>query len=69
MRRSEPVTTGTANFEFEIDRILAHRIRGKGFRWEALLKGAAQQEVEWKSTKEFIHDDGTATVAFYNYIQ
>lgn len=52
----------------EIEKIIAHRRRGKGYQWLALPRGAPQHETEWQKTGPFIDEDSTMTKAFYEYI-
>lgn len=53
----------------EVDKILAHRPRGKGYQWLTLLKGYPQHEARWQPTRDFVDADGTITKAFHDYIK
>lgn len=53
---------------YEVESILCHRKRGKGFKWLTLMRGAPQQEACWQPTRDFIDADGTITEAFHDYI-
>lgn len=67
-RRPDPVPDDSGDLLFEVDRIVAHRKRGRGYQWLTLLKGAPQHEAEWQPTRDFVDDDGTLTKAFRDYI-
>lgn len=66
--RPEPVPDESGDLLFEVERILAHRKRGRGFQWLTLMKGTPQHEAEWQPTRDFVDEDGTLTAAFREYI-
>ena len=66
--RPDPVPDSTGELSFEVEAILAHRKRGRGYQWLALMKGSPQHEAEWQPTRDFIDLDGTLTEAFHSYI-
>lgn len=54
--------------EYEVERILAHRSRGKGLQFLTLLKNSPRHEAEWQPSRDFIDSDGTLTNKFRDYI-
>lgn len=67
--RPDPVPDDAGELLFEVERILAHRKRGRGYQWLTLLKGYPQHEAEWQPTRDFVDADGTVTDAFRTYIK
>lgn len=63
-KRPVPVPDADGSLLHEVDSILAHRRRGKGYQWLTLMKGAPQHEASWQPTRDFVDDDGTLTAAF-----
>lgn len=53
---------------FVVERILAHRKKGRGYQWLTLMKGTPTHDAQWQPTKDFIDNDGTMTKAFLDYI-
>lgn len=47
--------------EFNVDWILAHRKRGKGFQWLALLDVFPTYDAQWQQPIYFTGKDGTRT--------
>lgn len=68
--RSVPVPVdATAEIPlFKVDRILAHRKRGRGFQWLTLMQNSSTHEAQWQPTRDFVDKDGTLTKAFRDYI-
>lgn len=66
--RPEPTPDESGTLLFEVERILSHRKRGRGYQWLTLLKGAPEHEAEWQPTRDFVDGDGTLTEAFRTYI-
>lgn len=60
-------TDGTP--EFMVDRILAHRKRGRSYQWITLMHGEPQYQATWQPTRDFIDADGTMTAALLIYIE
>lgn len=63
----QPVPSATGLL-FVVDRILAHRKRGRGFQWLTLMKGTPRHEAQWQPTRDFLDPDGMVTAAFHEYI-
>ena len=70
--KREPVQAPTIDEQghanFEVEEILAHRKKGKGYQWLSLMKGDPRHDAEWQPTRDFIDDDGTITAKFHTYI-
>lgn len=63
-----PVVSTAAVPLFKVDRILSHRRRGRGYEWVTLMKHSSTNEAQWQPTRDFVHDDGTFSEAFRNYM-
>jgi hypothetical protein len=61
-----PVVLGD---EHEVEAILAHRRRDRGYQFMTLLKGTATRDAEWQPTRDLIDPDGTMTQALRTRIQ
>lgn len=68
--RTTPVSVDStaATPLFAVDRILAHRRRGRGYQWLTLMEDSSTHEAQWQHTRDFIDDAGTVTKAFHTYI-
>lgn len=66
--RPDPVPDISGDLLFQVERILAHRKRGRGYQWLTLMTGSPQHEAEWQPTRDFVDADGTLTGAFRDYI-
>jgi hypothetical protein len=55
--------------ECEVESILAHRCRGRGYQFISLLKGDPIHNVEWQPARDFIDPDETMTEALMKYVQ
>jgi hypothetical protein len=54
--------------EHEVEAILAHRRRGRGYQFLTLLKGTATHDAEWQPTRDIIDPDGTMTKDLRTYL-
>lgn len=66
--RPAPIPQDDGTSLIEVDRILHHRKRGKGYQWLAAYTGAPLHEARWQPTSDFLDPDGTITKAFHDYI-
>ena len=44
--------------EYEVEKILARRKKGRRFQFLALMKGSPIHDAEWKPMKDFVDKDG-----------
>lgn len=63
-----PIITADGSPEYVVDKIIAHRKRGKGFQWLTQMIGELQHDAIWQPTKDFIDSDGTVTRALLDYV-
>ena len=63
-----PVEESSAGSLYKVDRILAHRKRGRGYQWLTLLETSNTHDAQWQPTRDFVNVDGTLTKAFREYI-
>lgn len=66
--RPTPVVCEDGGVEYVVGEILAHRLRGKKFKFLTLMKGAPRHEATWQPTDDFVDDDGKITEVFLEYI-
>jgi hypothetical protein len=66
--RPTPVPTALGP-EYEVESVLAHRRRGRGYQFLTLMKGDPIHDAEWQSARDFIDPDGTMTQALQQYVQ
>ena len=66
--RPTPVPTALGP-EYEVESILAHRRRGRGYQFLTLMKGDPIHDAEWQPARDFIDPDGTMTEALMKYVQ
>ena len=66
--RPDPVPSASGEMVFVVDRILAHRRRGRGLQWLTLMKGVPQHGAQWQPMRDFVDANGTVTAAFHDYI-
>ena len=55
--------------EYVVDKILRHRVRGRGYQFLTLMKGAPDHDAEWQPTRDFVDEDGTINDTCLNCIQ
>ena len=67
-KRPDPIPA-VVEMEYEVEKILKHRKRGKGYQWLTLMKGTPTHEAQWQPTGDFVDKDKTMTKAFYDYIK
>lgn len=60
-----PVQANAGTLLYEVEEILAHRRRGRGYKWLALMRGSPQHDAVWQPTADFVDPDGTLTHAFH----
>lgn len=65
---TKPFTDEHGDLVIEIDSILAHRRRGRGYQFFRLYKSASPHEAEWMPLRNFIDADGTITMALHLYV-
>lgn len=66
--RPTPVPTALGP-EYEVESILAHRRRGRGYQFLTLMRGDPIHDAEWQPARDFIDPDGTMTEALQKYVQ
>jgi hypothetical protein len=66
--RPAPVATESGP-EYEVEYILAHRPRGRGYQFLTLMKGDPLHDAEWQPARDFIDADGTMTEALQRYLR
>lgn len=54
--------------EYVVGEILAHRFRGKKYKFLTLMECAPGHEATWQPTDDFVDDDGKITEVFLQYI-
>ena len=54
--------------EYEVESILSHRKKGRGYQFLTLMKGSPTHDAEWQPKKDFVDKDGTMNEKFYDYI-
>ena len=64
----EPVP-GIEGNEYEVEKILAHRKKGRGYQFLTLMKGSPTHDAEWQPMKDFVDTDGTVTEVWHKYIK
>lgn len=52
----------------EIEQILGHRRKGRGYQFLSLPRGSPTHEACWQPLRDFVDDDGTITAALHSYI-
>jgi hypothetical protein len=55
--------------EYEVESILSHRPRGRGYQFLTLMKGDPLHDAELQPARDFIDADGTMTEALQRYLQ
>ena len=55
--------------EYQVEKILKHRKRGKKYRFLTLMKGDPTHEATWQPTTDFVDDDKTVNEVFLAYIK
>lgn len=65
--RAHPYIDNMGEIVIEVERILAHRRRGKGWQFLTLFKNAPLHEAEWKPLHDFVDLDRTITEALHHY--
>jgi hypothetical protein len=65
--RPDPVPTDLGP-EYEVEAILAHRRRGRGYQFLTLMKGDPIHDAEWQPTRDFVDTDGTVTETLQTYL-
>lgn len=65
---SQPFIDITGEEVVEIERILSHRRKGRGWQFLALIRNAPLHEAVWKPLRDFVDDDRTITAALHAYI-
>lgn len=66
--RPDPAPDEVREMNFEVDRIIGHRKRGRSYLWLTLLTGTPQHDAECEPARDFLDTDGTLTSAFHDYI-
>lgn len=54
--------------EMEVEAILDHRRRGRGYQFLTLMKGQPRHDAECRPTRDFVDPDGTTTEALLTYL-
>lgn len=65
--RPEPIPTAHVE-ENIVDKIFAHRRRGRGNQFLTLLRGEPDHDATWQPTRDFVDGDRTVTGVWYEYI-
>ena len=55
--------------EYEVEEILSHRKRGKGFQFLTSWKGYPSHEAIWLPSRNFIDSHGVINPSFLDYIR
>jgi hypothetical protein len=55
--------------EYEVESIIAHRPRGRGYQFLTLLKGDPPHDTDWQPFRDFIDADGTMTEALQHCLR
>ena len=55
--------------EYEVDEILSHRKRGKGYQFLTAWKGYPSHDAVWLPSRNFIDSQGTINESFLKYIK
>lgn len=63
-----PVQESPEGLLYDVDRILAHRKRGRGYQWLTLFENSNTHDAQWQPTRDFIDADATLTKAFHDFI-
>lgn len=66
--QSQPYIDQTGEMVINVDRILAHRRRGRGWQFLTLFQESPLHEAEWKPLRDFVDRDNTITQALHEYI-
>lgn len=53
---------------FNVEPILVHRRRGRGYEWLTLMQNSNTHNEQWQSNKDCIDANGTLTKAFHDCI-
>ena len=61
-QRPTPVPTPTGE-EYEVDKTLSYRKRGRDFQFLTLMKGSSTHDAMWQPTRDFVDPDGTTTLS------
>ncbi len=65
--RPQPVPTVDGE-EHVVDKVLAHRKRGRGYQFLTQMKGEPDHDATWQPTRDFVDNDGTVTEVWHDYI-
>lgn len=65
---SQPYVDELGETVIEVDRILSHRRRGRGWQFLTLYKNAQFHDAEWKPVRDFFDSDNSITKALHDYI-
>lgn len=63
--RPDPVPDAGGNLIFEVEQILGHQKKGRGFQCLTLMKGFPQNYEQWQPTRDVFYSDGTLTAVFF----